>query len=78
MSISLSKWPMLPTIALCFIRAMWSAAMTRGCRSAVTKMSPIDDDVLERRDLVASTAAGSAQIDSIGHEHARALTAVVD
>ena len=27
MSISLSKWPMLPTIAWCFIRAMWSAVM---------------------------------------------------
>ena len=27
MSISLSKWPMLPTIALCFIRAMWAAVM---------------------------------------------------
>ena len=27
MSISLSKWPMLPTIALSFIRAMWSAVM---------------------------------------------------
>ena len=23
MSISLSKWPMLPTMALCFMRAMW-------------------------------------------------------
>jgi hypothetical protein len=28
MSISLSKWPMLPTIALSFMRAMWSAVMT--------------------------------------------------
>ena len=27
MWISLSKWPMLPTIALCFIFAMWSAVM---------------------------------------------------
>ena len=27
MSISLSKWPMLPTIAWCFIRRMWSAVM---------------------------------------------------
>ncbi len=28
MSISLSKWPMLATIALFFICAMWSAVMT--------------------------------------------------
>ena len=27
MSISLSKWPMLPTIAWCFMRAMSSAVM---------------------------------------------------
>ena len=26
-SISLSKWPMLPTMAWCFIQAMWSAVM---------------------------------------------------
>ncbi len=28
MSISLSKWPMLPTIALCFMRAMCAAVIT--------------------------------------------------
>ncbi len=28
MSISLSKWPMLPTIALFFIFAMWSTSIT--------------------------------------------------
>jgi hypothetical protein len=28
MSISLSKWPMLPTIARCFIAAMCSMVMT--------------------------------------------------
>ena len=27
MSISLSKWPMLPTMALSFMRDMWSAVM---------------------------------------------------
>ena len=27
MSISLSKWPMLPTIAWCFMRAMSAAVM---------------------------------------------------
>jgi len=28
MSISLSKWPMLPTMALSFMRAMWSTVIT--------------------------------------------------
>ena len=40
-SISLSKWPMLPTIALCFIRAMWSAVMMSLLPVAVTKMSAV-------------------------------------
>ena len=48
MSISLSKWPMLPTIALCFIRAMWSAVMMSLLPVAVTKMSAVVDDVVER------------------------------
>ena len=39
MSISLSKWPMFPTIAWCFIRAMWSAVMMSLLPVAVTKMS---------------------------------------
>ncbi len=39
MSISLSKWPMLPTIALSFIRAMWSAVMMFRLPVAVMKMS---------------------------------------
>ncbi len=39
MSISLSKWPMLPTIAWCFIRLMWSAVMMSLLPVAVTKMS---------------------------------------
>ena len=41
MSISLSKWPMLPTIALFFIRRMWSAVMTLKQPVVVTKMSAV-------------------------------------
>ena len=40
-SISLSKWPMLPTIAWCFIRAMWSAVMMSLLPVAVMKMSAV-------------------------------------
>ena len=39
MSISLSKWPMFATIALSFIRAMWSAVMMLRLPVAVMKMS---------------------------------------
>ena len=39
MSISLSKWPMLPTIALSFIFAMWSTVMMLWLPVAVMKMS---------------------------------------
>ena len=38
-SISLSKWPMLPTIALCFICDMWSRVMMSLLPVVVTKMS---------------------------------------
>ena len=41
MSISLSKWPMLPTIAWCFIRDIWSAVMTSLLPVVVTKMSAV-------------------------------------
>ena len=41
MSISLSKWPMLPTMAWCFIRLMWSAVITSRLPVAVTKMSTL-------------------------------------
>ena len=41
MSISLSKWPMLPTIAWCFMRAMSSAEITSLLPVAVTKMSAV-------------------------------------
>ena len=41
MSISLSKWPMLPTIAWCFIRFMSAAVMTSRLPVAVMKMSAV-------------------------------------
>ena len=41
MSISLSKWPMLPTMAWCFIRVMWSAVITSLLPVVVTKMSAV-------------------------------------
>jgi hypothetical protein len=41
MSISLSKWPMLPTIAWCFIRAMSAAVMMLKLPVAVMKMSAV-------------------------------------
>ena len=41
MSISLSKWPMLPTIALCFIFSMSSARMMSLLPVAVMKMSAV-------------------------------------
>ena len=41
MSISLSKWPMLPTIAWCFIRPMSSAVMMSLLPVAVMKMSAV-------------------------------------
>ncbi len=41
MSISLSKCPMLPTIAWCFIRCMCSAVMMSRLPVVVMKMSPL-------------------------------------
>ena len=41
MSISVSKWPMLPTIALCFIFAIGSTVMTFMLPVVVTKMSAV-------------------------------------
>ena len=53
MSISLSKWPMLPTMALCFIRAMCSAEMMSLLPVAVMKMSAVSSTSLEGGDLEA-------------------------
>ena len=53
MSISLSKWPMLQTIALCFIRAMWSTVMMSLLPVAVTKMSVVETTSSSVVDLVA-------------------------
>ena len=75
-SISLSKWPMLPTIALCFIRAMWSAVMMSLLPVAVTKMSARLDDFVERAHLVAlhRRLQGADRVD-LGDDHAGALAA---
>ena len=76
MSISLSKWPMLPTIALSFIRAMWSTVMMLKLPVAVMKMSARLDDVLERVDLEAfhRRLQRADRID-LGDDHAAALAA---
>ena len=76
MSISLSKWPMLPTIALSFIRAMWSTVMMLWLPVAVMKMSARLDHVVDRRDLVAfhRRLQRADRID-LGDDHAAALAA---
>ena len=53
MSISLSKWPMLPTIAWCFIRAMSAAVMMSLLPVAVMKMSAVSTTSSRVGDLVA-------------------------
>ena len=76
MSISLSKWPMLPTIAPCFIRAMSAAMMMLKLPVAVTKMSAVSSNVLEPRDLVAvHRRLQRADRVDLGDDDARALTA---
>ena len=65
MSISLSKWPMLPTIAWCFIRAIWSAVITSLLPVAVMKMSAVGRTSSSVRTSKPSIAACSAQIGSI-------------
>ena len=76
MSISLSKWPMLPTIAWCFIRAMWSAVMMSLLPVAVMKMSAVSTTSSRRLDLVA-LHRGLQRADRVdlGDDHARALAA---
>ena len=53
MSISLSKWPMLPTIAWCFMRLMSSALITSLLPVAVAEDVGGLEHVLERLHLVA-------------------------
>src|SRR5256885_5873147 len=64
MSISLSKWPMLPTIAWCFMRDMWSAVITFLLPVAVTKMSADSTTSSIVVTWYPSMAACSAQIGS--------------
>ena len=76
MSISLSKWPMLPTIAWCFIRAMCSAVMTSLLPVAVMKMSADSTTSSRVGDLVAlHRRLQRADRVDLGHDHARALAA---
>ena len=74
MSISLSKWPMLPTMALCFIRPMCSAVMMSLLPVAVMKMSAVSSTSLEGGDLVAlhGRLQGADRVD-LGDDHAGAL-----
>ena len=76
MSISLSKWPMLPTIAWCFIRAMCSAVMMSLLPVAVMKMSAVSMTSSSVSDLVA-LHRGLERADRVdlGDDHARALAA---
>ncbi len=76
MSISLSKWPMLPTIAWCFIWLMCSAVMTSRLPVAVTKMSAVADHVLQRGHLVAvHRRLQRADRVDLGDDHPGALAA---
>src|SRR3954453_1466338 len=72
MSISLSKWPMLPTIAWCFIRAMCDAMMMSLLPVAVTKMSAFSTTSSSVTTSRPSIAACSAQIGSISVTTTRA------
>ena len=76
MSISLSKWPMLQTMALCFMRAMSSTVMMSRLPVAVTKMSAVLDHVVEGEDLVAlhGRLQGADGVD-LGDDHPGPLAA---
>ena len=65
MSISLSKWPMLPTMALCFIFAMCSAVMMPLLPVVVMKMSAVPSTASRVLTSKPSITACSAQIGSI-------------
>ena len=74
MSISLSKWPMLPTMAWCFIRAMCSARDDAVVAGGGDEDVGGVDDVLEPGDLVAlhRRLQRADRID-LGDDHAGAL-----
>ena len=65
MSISLSKCPMLPTIAWCFIWLIWAAVMILKLPVALTKMSALATTSSRVATWKPSMAACSAQIGSI-------------
>ena len=76
MSISLSKWPMLPTIAWCFIRLIWSTVTTSLLPVAVMMMSAIGEHLVERGDLVAvHRRLQRADRVDLGDDHPGALAA---
>ncbi len=70
--ISLSKWPMLQTIAMFFIARMWSTVMMSMLPVAVTKMSARGAGFFHRHDFIAFHR-GLERADRIdfGHQHAR-------
>ena len=72
MSISLSKWPMLPTIALSFMRAMCSAVMMSRLPVAVMKMSAVATTFSSVFTSKPSIAACRAQMGSISVTTTRA------
>ena len=76
MSISLSKWPMLPTIAWCFIAAMWSAMMMSLLPVAVMKMSalPTTSSSCDDLEAVHRRLQRADRVD-LGDDDARALAA---
>ena len=72
MSISLSKWPMLPTIALSFIRLICSAVMMLKFPVAVMKMSAVEITSSSVRTWNPAMHACRAQIGSISVTTTRA------
>ena len=76
MSISLSKWPMLPTIAWCFIFSKCSTVMMSKLPVVVMKMSAVSTTELEALDLVA-VHRGLQRADRVdlGDDDAGALAA---
>ena len=76
MSISLSKWPMLPTMALFFILAMCSTMMMSLLPVVVMKMSQMSTTSSMGDTWKPSIAAWSAQMGSISETITRAPAAL--